>query len=309
MPSLRVANLFLVGAPKAGTTSVASWLAQHPDVFWSTPKEPYFWATDYPKMRRHYGFDAPAAYQQLYSSPEARRATWRGDGSTTYLYSECAVRDIMAAVAEPRFVLCLRNPVELVSAYHRTQVIALNEPEHDLGRAWRRSLVAEGDPSSSSLDPKLTDYPLVGALGAASERLLHIAGAERVHAIDFARVAADPTQVYRDLMSFLGLDPSPTPRFEARNVSNKMHRSGFVRRLTHRPPALLAPGMRQLRQWSRTTPSPLVASVKQRMWKEHPRPSVSPALRAELHAHFADDVRRLEHSFDRSFAHWFEESP
>ena len=33
---MKLANLYLIGAPKAGTTSIAAWLGEHPDVFWST---------------------------------------------------------------------------------------------------------------------------------------------------------------------------------------------------------------------------------------------------------------------------------
>lgn len=39
-------NLFVVGAPKAGTTSLWHYLRQHPDVFMSALKEPHFF-TDY----------------------------------------------------------------------------------------------------------------------------------------------------------------------------------------------------------------------------------------------------------------------
>ena len=68
---MTLADLYLIGAPKAGTTSVASWLSEHPDVFWSTPKEPFYWAADYPRMRALYGFETRAQYQHLFESPAA----------------------------------------------------------------------------------------------------------------------------------------------------------------------------------------------------------------------------------------------
>lgn len=40
-------NFFIVGAPKCGTTSLAHWLAGHPQVFMSPVKEPHFFNTDY----------------------------------------------------------------------------------------------------------------------------------------------------------------------------------------------------------------------------------------------------------------------
>src|SRR5262245_13247596 len=128
---MRLANLYLVGAPKCGTTTVAGWLAGHRDVSWSVPKEPYYWADDFPGQRAHYGFDNLAAYESLFASPAAQATRYRGDASTTYLYSRRAVPQIVAHVPDAQFIVCLRNPVDLVVSFHRTQVVALNESEAD----------------------------------------------------------------------------------------------------------------------------------------------------------------------------------
>ncbi len=87
-----------------------AWLEQHPDVFWSVPKEPFYWASDFPAQRALYGFDTRAAYETLYASSESRAAAYRGDGSTTYLYSATAVPAILAEVPEAKFIVCVRDP-------------------------------------------------------------------------------------------------------------------------------------------------------------------------------------------------------
>src|SRR5215210_5117245 len=96
-------ELYLVGAPKSGTTSLCSWLAAHPDVYWSVPKEPYYWAADYPRQRAHYGFATREEYEELFASPLASAARVRAEGSTTYLYSQVAVTAILESVVQPRF--------------------------------------------------------------------------------------------------------------------------------------------------------------------------------------------------------------
>ena len=154
-------DVFVIGAPKAGTTSITRWLNSRDDVHVSVPKEPYYWATDYPRLRRHYGFYTREAYEALYDSVAAGPGMRLVDGSTVYLYSKVAVPDIMAAVPAPLFIVALRNPVDLLVSYHRTQLVALNEDEPDFGRAWERSLAGK-PPATDPLDPKLVDYPLVG---------------------------------------------------------------------------------------------------------------------------------------------------
>lgn len=40
------ANLFLIGAPKCGITSLFNYLAQHPDIYAPTLKEPHYYCND-----------------------------------------------------------------------------------------------------------------------------------------------------------------------------------------------------------------------------------------------------------------------
>ena len=42
----KIPNLFIVGAPKCGTTSLHYWLSQHPEIFMSDPKEPFYFCKD-----------------------------------------------------------------------------------------------------------------------------------------------------------------------------------------------------------------------------------------------------------------------
>ncbi len=296
-------NVFLIGAPKCGTTSLASWLGEHPTGYLSIPKESYFWAADYPRMRAHYGFETRAAYQALYASPAAQQAAVRVDGSTTYLYSETAVPDIAAAVPEARFVVAIRNPVDLLVSYHRTQLVALNETESDFALAWRRSLDG-GLPATDPLDPKLLDYPLVGRLGAAVERLLDTVPRERVHVVLFDDLAGDPAGAWGALTAFLDIDSQPEPAFDVHNASNKVARFAALRRLTHRPPAVLEAPIRRVRQWSRTTSNPLVAGAKARMWRSAETPQVSAETRAEVAAHLRSDVDRLAAALNRDLSRW-----
>lgn len=296
-------EIYLIGAPKAGTTSLADWLAQHAEVYVSVPKEPFFWAADYPRMRERYGFTDRTSYEALFSSPEAKAARRRAEGSTTYLYSRVAVPDIEAAGPPPTYIVALRKPVDLLVSYHRTQLVALNEDEPDFATAWRRS-VAGSEPTVTPLDPKLVDYPTVGALGAAMTRLYDTVGRDRVHVVLFDDLASDPGGVWARLTAFLGLSADPAPAFDVRNASTKSPRSAALRRLTHNPPAVVAAPVRAVRQWSRTTSNPLAARLKGKMWKAEDRPRVDAQTRADVAAYLAADTLALGELIGCDLAHW-----
>jgi hypothetical protein len=300
-------EIYIVGAPKAGTTSLAGWLAEHPDVYFSVPKEPFFWAADYPGLRKHYGFDTLESYEGLFTSPEAREAQVCAEGSTVYLYSERAVPDIMANTVHPRFIVALREPVDLLVAYHRTQLVALNESEPDFAVAWRRSLLGIG-PDTTPLDPKLVDYPNVGRLGAAVERLLSIAPPEDVHVVYLDDIKTERDRVWYELMGFLELDSQVMPDFRARNASDKMFRSQALHQLTHRPPRLLEAPVRRLRQWSRTTDTTWVSRAKQSMWRPESKPSISADLRSEVAGVLRADVALLSELMKKDLSDWAKNS-
>ncbi|MGM0442275.1 MAG: sulfotransferase [Elusimicrobiota bacterium] len=47
-------NLFIVGAPKCGTTFLHTYLDKHPSIYMSTPKEPRFFCKDFHRESDNY---------------------------------------------------------------------------------------------------------------------------------------------------------------------------------------------------------------------------------------------------------------
>ncbi len=297
-------KVYLVGAPKAGTTSLSQWMASHPDLYFSKPKEPVFWASDYPRLREARGFSTRDDYEALFASPEAQQATRRAEGSTIYLYSKDAVPSIVREMPQARFIVAVRNPADLVVSFHRTQQLLLNEDQPDFTLAWRRSL--EGRlPSADLLDPKLVDYPRIGRLGQAVSDLLDVAPRESVHFVRFETLAGDPGRVWHSLTNFLGLSEDPIPDWAIHNPSTRTYRSNTMHRLIYRPPKLLANPMRRLRHTSLRSSNPVIRRIKHSLWwREQAKPRVPESTKAELRAYFADDVRLLGELLKTDLSSW-----
>ncbi|MDQ3105590.1 MAG: sulfotransferase [Actinomycetota bacterium] len=297
-------DIYLVGAPKAATTSLTRWLDSHPDLYFCRPKEPFYWSTDYPRMRAHRGFDTRAAYERLYDSADARRAKHNCDGSTTYLYSETAVPAILQEVPNARFVVTLRNPVDLLNSWHRSQLIGLNEDETDFARAWRRSLDGRA-PDADFLDSKRVDYPMMGRLGQAVQRLVDTVPEGAAHFVVFEDVVERPDQVWRSVTEFLGIPAEPVPSFQVHNPSTKMYRFELAHRLKARPPTVLAGPVRTIRQavWRRRG-NPTLKRVRGLLWRGEAKPELPSSLRRELTDYFASDVQLLGELIGRDLSAW-----
>ena len=88
-------NLFVVGAAKAGTTSLHYYLSQHPDIYMSSVKEPHFFSQINPKPK----FVALSgctcikderSYLQLFAQGKNKKI--RGEASPSYLWEEKNLR-------------------------------------------------------------------------------------------------------------------------------------------------------------------------------------------------------------------------
>lgn len=297
-------DVYLIGAPKAGTTSLARWMAARPDICFSELKEPVYWATDYPALRTFRGFDTREAYEAMFSSPAARHAKVRAEGSTMYLYSRDAVPSIVEAVPDALFIVALRNPAELVVSFHRTQLLLLNESEPDFAVAWQRSLAGPAT-VPSALDPKLVDYAMVGRLGQAVERLLDVVPRRQVLFVMFDDLVRDQSAVWATLTSFIGVPVEPWPDFAVHNASARTYRFRGLQRLKERPPPVLSGVIRWITHLSRDIQSATIRRLKHRFWwRPESKPEVSPELRAELAEYFAADVATLGAALDVDLSSW-----
>jgi hypothetical protein len=124
-----------VGAAKAGTTSLYSYLLQHPSIYMSPVKEPHYFSTDIradnftqkqyqknhlniarylqekPLKPRHIAFvNKYDDYLALFG--QARCETVLGEASTGYLYSETAATNIHMFDPNAKIIIILRNPVD-----------------------------------------------------------------------------------------------------------------------------------------------------------------------------------------------------
>ena len=127
-----IPNFFIVGAPKRGTTSLSIYLGQHPNVFFCSPKEPYYFASDFP---RHRVADNLTDYLSLFSAATAEHLAI-GEGSAAYMYSTDAIPRIIEFNRHAKLIVMLRNPIDIAHAMHSQALFDADEDEEDFRTAW-----------------------------------------------------------------------------------------------------------------------------------------------------------------------------
>jgi len=126
-------NFFIIGAPKCGTTALASYLSAHTDVFFSHPKEPTYFNQDFDEKPR--AAHNEKEYLHLFEQADGLKMV--GEGSTRYLSSNVAVKNIMKFNPQAKIIIMLRNPIDMYISLHSHCFYNLVEPEEDPEKAWR----------------------------------------------------------------------------------------------------------------------------------------------------------------------------
>lgn len=299
-----IANTFLVGAPKCGTTSLATYLSGHPNVFVPHVKESFYWASDLKPGRHELRPGSDSAYRSLFKEADPEIHSVVIDGSTSYLRSRVAVPSIVRSNSGARFIAMLRNPVEVAVAFHMEQCFNGSETVQDFGLAWalQEEREAASRDSSGLIDDQLL-YRRNARFGEQIRRFLDSVPEEQRLVILLEDLAGDPSEVYRSCLDFLGLDDDGREHFPVVNASH-VQRFPTLSRAILQPPAGFGRPVRALRREMLTRDSRLARSLKSRLRVEQPRAAVDPEVRADLRQTFESEVLLLEELLERDLAHW-----
>jgi hypothetical protein len=298
---MRIPDFFIVGAPKCGTTALYTYLEMHPKVFMSTVKEPHFFSTDIPHMRGRI-----SSFEQYFGLfRNARSDQVCGEASTSYLLSECALKEILCANPRAKLIAMIRNPLDMVVAFHQQQINGFLENERNFEVAWHLS-----DARSKGLhvppkckEPRRINYKAVGRLGEQVERLMAVAPKEQVYIIMFDDFVSDTRSAYCGVLRFLGLPPIEVNHFPLVNARNE-HRVPAVSKFLMRPPFPLNYMKRSIKQILPREARRIGNRVRRLTQKPREKSQISPGTRTQMIAEFADDIALLGRLLNRDLSHW-----
>jgi hypothetical protein len=199
-------NLFIVGVARGGTTSLSHYLGQHPDIFMSDVKEPYYFSTYYKSLGVGQGFPKdPDAYRRLFAA--GREARWRGEASTVYFWDPTSPLRIKDAIPEARIIISLRNPADRAYSEY-LQALRRGRERRSFLSAIKDQLAIRGRTGQEFEEDRRRDYLSAGLYVGALYRYLHLFE-HSVHVLFFEDLRRDARMEVKKIFAFLGVDKSP----------------------------------------------------------------------------------------------------
>jgi hypothetical protein len=270
-------NFVLVGAPRCGTTSISTYLSQHPDVHIAPQKEVHFFDHRFDR-----GLDW---YRAQFDRASDERVV--GEASPNYMFSEEAMQRMAGLLPDAKLIVMLREPVaRAYSAYWFNEVL---RPDR---LSFEEAIEAENQPG---FVPK---YRRSGLLGGSTylpglERITRFYPRSALIVLLLEDLKKQPDETFASLCRFLEIDDTVKPSTLGRSV-NQTHRLRSLR---------LYYTMARLKAWRRL---PFRLGYKIDEWNQVPfeYPPIDPATRERLRAHFADHNAALARWLGRDLSTW-----
>lgn len=281
-------TLFIIGAAKAGTTSLHFYLDQHPQIQMSAVKEPNFFSgpangNTYPLGRISRLEDYEALFDDSYAV--------RGEASVGY--SNYPRRDgvpsaIKELVPDAKFIYMVRDPVARTVSQYQYRVAMEGEK-----RSLQAALADLADPFSVYLCPS--------RYASQIELYFQEFPQEDVLVVDQAELLTDRRGTLRGIFNFLQVDEVLDLSAFEEELNTSDEKRAFSTRYVHLRERLKSSPLRLLPRGTRRS---LRRALERAFWAPLPPAQLDDQLRGRLEELYAPEARRLRELTGMTFPTW-----
>jgi hypothetical protein len=191
-------NFFIVGAPKAGTTSLYYYLKEMPGIYMSPIKEPNYFVRHAVQVGAFDLIQDKAEYLGLFR--KSNRCVAVGEASSTYLWDPDSPKLIHEAVPHARIIILLRDPIDRAYSQYLMRM-----KYHHLKSSFYDELMRDYN-SKEKVWGGSDLYIEFGMYYEQVKRYLDQFGKERVKIILFEEFIHHRTEKVNEVLSFLGVN-------------------------------------------------------------------------------------------------------
>ncbi len=302
-------NLFIVGAAKAGTTSLYSYLNEHPRINASIIKEPHFFSDDIrckdvdPKRKERVCFNQEKYFAKKILAPKhiayiesrdnylklfdfAGDYSYFLDASTGYLYSKSAAKNIYDFNKDAKIIIALRDPAERAYSHFLMDLIGGVLESKDFIKEVKKEL--QDKPKKHRQNHMYIEF---GLYSEQIKRYLDTFPRENILIVFQDELNRDTQKIMDDVFDFLNLEPIEI-NIEKRENTSKVPKSfrlnNFMMKFVF---------LRDL------IPQEIKDKVKSLLQSSH-KPKMSSAEREYMLEYFKKDIKELEKLLDKDLSRW-----
>ena len=298
-------DFLLVGAAKSATSSLHSYLDQHPDIKMPSLKESWFFS--FLGNPPHYTSPGVLSdvitdldeYVKLFDGADEKQKL--GDASPSYLYTyKDSIRNIKAVypaedLEHLKIIVSLRDPVNRAFSQYLTMKRVVHEPL-DFDEAIDDEIINQRIQQQWNI---FYDYTGFGRYYEQVKAYIDAFGKERVMIVLYDDICRNPVAVCQSIFSFIGVDAGFSPDVQVRHnsVTGEPRLKWLIRMIKSRN------GIK--RKIASCVPDSARDFILHNMIKPMlKKTSVSPKTRNNLIVGYREDIQNLERLIDRDLSDW-----
>jgi hypothetical protein len=283
-------NFFIVGTPKAGTTSLYHYLEQHPQIFMSPVKETNYFSYDEIKAQNLFYNEEHICNEDQYKAlfREATIEKAIGEASVSYLFYPTVPQKIYRYNPEAKIIIVLRNPVDRGFSHYLMdkRLGFVNIGYEDIIR------------NQHLKDYKLyfQQYVLLGLYYEQVKRYIDIFGTSNVKILLYEDIVKQMENVVKEIYAFLNVDVDFNPDIATKHNVYSKPKNALIQNLYKH---------KRVRSFAKfffgTT---LRTNIRNHFFTRENKPVINENLKSALLKIYSDDILRTGELIGKSLESW-----
>ena len=287
---MKKVDFFIVGAPKAGTTSLYHYLNEHSEIEMSSQKEPDFFSDQSLQQQKLYydknRIDTLEKYNSLF---EREDVILRGDSSVSYLFYEDVPHKIITYNPDAKIIIMLRNPIDRAFSHYLM--------DYSLGLISESfETIIQKQSKHKNANLFYQQYIQVSEYSKQIKRYLEVFSKENIHFIDYEDFKNDTSDVVNSVFLFLGVNDDFQPYLKKKYNTYTAPKNSLIRYVY----SFVACRKMVANILSKN----LTKTIRNLFFTSDKKPQLSELTRNFLKKHFESDVRELSELLNKDFTKW-----
>ena len=287
---MKKVDFFIVGAPKAGTTSLYHYLNEHSEIEMSSQKEPDFFSDQSLQKKKLYydknRIDTLEKYNSLF---EREDVILRGDSSVSYLFYEDVPHKIITYNPDAKIIIMLRNPIDRAFSHYLM--------DYSLGLISESfETIIQKQSKHKNANLFYQQYIQVSEYSKQIKRYLEVFSKENIHFIDYEDFKNDTSDVVSSVFLFLGVNDDFQPYLKKKYNTYTAPKNRFIRHVY----SFVAFRKMVANILSKN----LTKTIRNLLFRSDKKPQLPELTRNFLKKHFESDVRELSELLNKDFTKW-----
>lgn len=240
--------LIVGGTTKAATTSLFSYLSDHPSICAASYKETRFFLDSKYPLPSKFRFNGDVEeYSSLFT--QCDEDDIRLESTPDYLYCSSALDRIAAYLPKSKLVFSLREPISRIISWYRfgkqidrlPKSLSLDEYVDDMfsiddsNRPNENKVINETPLTKNKIAEQYMQTLQQGRYSVYLQQYLDHIGINRIHILYYEQIAENPIKELMELCDFVGIDPNfyRDYTFQVTNRTETMRNTGLHKKYRH----------------------------------------------------------------------------